>query len=149
MRASLVRETGRVGSSQAASSTTVAGSHRRGDWGVAVERGPDWLFLRLQEDGGAQDGEGRPLAERLWGMIRANRAHRVVLELDRVNAIDDTLIGVIADLESRIRDDGGFVRVCGLSETNLERLRSSGRAEGLPHFESRTEAVGPRCGAAP
>ena len=107
------------------------------------------MFLRLQEDGEAEDGEGAPLAERLWSMIRANRAHRVVLELDRVDAIDDTLIGAIADLGTRIRDDGGFVRVCGLSESNLERLRSSGRADGLPHFESRTAAVGPRCGAAP
>jgi anti-anti-sigma regulatory factor len=73
----------------------------------------------------------------------------VVLELDRVDAIDDTLIGAIADVGIRMRGDGGFVRVCGLSEPNLKRLRLSGRADGLPHFESRTAAVRPRCGAAP
>ena len=73
----------------------------------------------------------------------------MVLELNRVDAIDDTLIGAIADLESQIRDDGGFVRVRGLSDTNRGRLRSSGRADGLPHVESRTGAVGPRCGAVP
>jgi hypothetical protein len=137
------------GVSQVGRSTSVVESHRADDWGVAVERGPDWLFLRLQEDGDAADGEGRPQAERLWGMIRANRAHRVVLELDRVDSMDDTLINAIADVGTRMRGDGGFVRVCGLSEPNLERLRSSGRAEGLPHFKSRTAAVGPRCGAAP
>ena len=149
MRASQVPGTVQTSSTQADSSRRAPEPHHAHDWAVAVERGPDWLFLRLQDDGGAEDGEGRPLAERLWGMIRANRAHRVVLELDRVDAIDDSLIGAIADLEARIRDDGGFVRVCGLSETNLGRLRSSGRADGLPHFESRTEAVAPRCGAAP
>ena len=138
-----------LGTSQTGRSTPASGSHQAHDWGVAVERGPDWLFLRLQEDGEATDGDDCPLAERLWGMIRANRAHRVVLELDRVDAIDDTLIGAIADVETRMRGDGGFVRVCGLSEPNLKRLRSSGRADGLPHFESRTAAVRPRCGAAP
>jgi len=144
MHASQVRSV-----SQAVRSTPASGSHQAHDWGVAVERGPDWLFLRLQEDGESTDGDDCPLAERLWGMIRANRAHRVVLELDRVDAIDDTLIGAIADVETRMRGDGGFVRVCGLSELNLKRLRSSGRADGLPHFESRTAAVRPRCGAAP
>jgi anti-anti-sigma regulatory factor len=125
------------------------GSRRGPDWGVAVERGPDWLFLRLKEGGGVEDGGGRPLAERLWGMIRVNRAHRVVLELEHVPAVDDTLIDAIVDVGARLRDDGGFVRVCGLSPANLERLRSSGRADGLTHFDSRTAAVGPRCGAAP
>ncbi|MBU6222687.1 MAG: hypothetical protein KGR24_08045 [Planctomycetes bacterium] len=47
------------------------------------------------------DGEGLPLAERLYGMIRANRGHRVVLEFDRMEAIDDTLIGAIADVGPR------------------------------------------------
>lgn len=150
MHASQFKGTSQVpGADRAGQASAVAATHRVHDWGVAVERGPDWLFLRLQEDGEASDGEGHPLAERLWGMIRANRAHRVVLELDRVDAIDDTLIGAIADVGTRLRGDGGFVRVCGLSEPNLERLRSSGRADGLPHFESRTAAVGPRCGATP
>lgn len=137
------------GDARGGRSTRVVEPDHAHDWGVAVERGPDWLFLRLEEDGEATDGEGCPLAERLWGMIRANRAHRVVLELDRVDAIDDTLIGAIADVGTRMRGDGGFIRVCGLSGPNLERLRSSGRVNGLSHFESRTAAVGPRCGAAP
>jgi anti-anti-sigma regulatory factor len=149
MRVSQVRGSIQAGSFPAGSPTVVPGALHAQDWGVKVERGPDWLFLRLQEDGEAAGGDGGPLSERLWGMIRANRAHRVVLELDRVDAIDDSLIGAIADVSTRMRDDGGFVRVCGLSESNLERLRSSGQADGLTHFESRTAAVGPRCGAAP
>lgn len=120
------------------------------DWGVAVERGPDWLFLRLHDDeSGSSAGDRQPLAERLWSMIRVNRAHRVVLELDRVEAVDDMLIGAIADVGTRVRDDGGLVRVCGLSKPNLERLQSSGCLAGLAHFATRTAAVGPRCGAAP
>lgn len=144
MHASRVRE-----DAQAGRPTTGQGGGEAHDWGVAVERGPDWLFLRLQDDAAAAAGDARPLAERLWSMIRVNRAHRVVLELDRVESIDDTLIDALADVGTRIRDDGGLVRVCGLSEPNLRRLRSSGCLGGIPHFDSRTAAIGPRCGAVP
>jgi MFS superfamily sulfate permease-like transporter len=118
-----------------------------GGWDVAVERGPDWLFLRLAHDGAKAGRE--PLADRLLGMIRVNHAHRVVLELDRVRSIDDTLIDALAAVGSRVRDDGGLVRVCGLSDGDLRRLRSSDRASDLPHFESRSAAVGPRSTAVP
>jgi MFS superfamily sulfate permease-like transporter len=107
-----------------------------------VERGPDWLFLRVERDAAKPGGE--PLADHLLGMIRMNHAHRVVLELDRVRSIDDTLINAIAAVGSQVRDDGGLVRVCGLSDGDLRRLRSSDRAGDLPHFESRAAAVGPR-----
>ena len=115
MQASRVR-----GGGQAEGSATEHPGRRRHDWGVAVERGPDWLFLRLHDDeSGSSAGNRQPLAERLWSMIRVNRAHRVVLELDRVEAVDDMLIGAIADVGTRVRDDGGLVRVCGLSKPNL------------------------------
>ncbi len=74
-------------------------------------------------------------------MIREHRAHRVVLELDRVCSIDDSLIGAIADVGTRVRDDGGLIRVCGLSETNLSRLQSVVCEAQLPHFDSRSAAV--------
>ena len=111
-------------------------------WGVAVERGPEWLFLRIETPAARPGGRDRcPLAEQLWGMIRANRAHRVVVELDRVNSIDDSLIRAIADVGTRVRDDGGLIRVCGLSEPNLSRLQSAVREGQLPHFGSRSAAV--------
>jgi len=118
-----------------------------GGWDVAVERGPDWLFLRLARDEAKAGRES--LADRLLGMIRVNHAHRVVLELDRVRSIDDTLIDALAAVGSSIRDDGGLVRVCGLSDGDLRRLRSSERGCDLPHFESRSAAVGPRSTAVP
>lgn len=111
-------------------------------WGVAVERGPEWLFLRIEvPETRAGAGDRSPLAERLWGMIREHRAHRVVLELDRVCSMDDSLIGAIADVGTRVRDDGGLFRVCGLSEPNLSRLQSVVCEAQLPHFDSRSAAV--------
>ena len=129
------------------SSSGRGGSNARRDWDVAVERGPDWLFLRFENGGdGAADGS---LTERLLGTIRANGAHRVVLELDRVESIDDALLDAITTVGSHVRGDGGLIRVCGLSEGNLRRLRRSAPGSDLPHFESRSAAVGPRCGSMP
>ena len=121
--------------------------HERAGWNVSIERGPDWLFVRLQAGGAI--GAGPALADRLLSVIREHHAHRVVLELDRVDGVDDSLLGALTKVGSRIRDDGGLIRVCGLSTSNLERLKSTGCADTLPHFESRCAAVGPRCGGVP
>lgn len=123
------------------------GAASRSEWDVAVERGPDWLFLRLEN--GTPGAADRPLAERLLGTIQANRAHRVVLELDHVESIDETLLDAITTVGSHVRGDGGLIRVCGLSAGNLQQLRKSAPGSELPHFESRSAAVGPRCGAMP
>jgi MFS superfamily sulfate permease-like transporter len=118
-------------------------------WGVAVERGPDWLFLRLEAPADSRPADGDRLADRICDMIRESHAHRVVLELDRVQSIDDDLIDAISAVGSRVRDDGGLIRVCGLSQPNLQRLRTSVQESGLPHFDSRLAAVGGRGGPLP
>lgn len=123
------------------------GSAPSGGWDVAVERGPDWLFLRLERGGGSQ--VQRPLAERLMQIIRVNHAHRVVLEFDGVEPLDDAILDAIAVVGSRVRDQSGLIRVCGLSAGGVRRLESSDQAGDIPHFESRSAAVGPRSGAMP
>jgi len=122
------------------------GGPRQG-WDVSVERGPEWLFLRLET--GKPGAANRPLVERLLRTIQANRAHRVVLELDHVDSIDDSLLDAITTVGSHVRGDGGLIRVCGLSAGNLRQLRQSAPGSELPHFESRSAAVGARCGAMP
>lgn len=122
-------------------------SSPEGAWEVAVERGPDWLFLRLERgDAAAPSG---PLADRLLDVIRVNHAHRVVVECDRVDAVDDAILDAITTVGSRVRDDGGLIRVCGLSAGDVGRLRTSDTAGDIPHFESRSAAMGPRAGAIP
>lgn len=132
---------------QGAASVDGRAARPAGGWEVAVERGPDWLFLRVERDG--SPARGRPLAEHLLDMIRVNHAHRVVVELNGADRIDDTLIDAIAVIGSRVRDNGGLIRVCGLSDGDVRRLRSSEQAGDIPHFESRSAAVGPRSGAMP
>jgi hypothetical protein len=112
------------------------------DWSVSIDRGPDWLFIRLEPPRRlGDDAVVDRLDDHVWQTIREHGAHRVVLELDRVQAINEGLIDMIAAVGTRVRDDGGLLRVCGLSRPNLDRLRRSTNAADVPHFGSRAEAV--------
>jgi len=108
---------------------------------IEVERGPDWLFVRVA--GAAVAGQGE-LTRSVWEAIREHGASRVVLELDHVDTIDEALGGAIGEIGTRVRDAGGLIRICGLSEPKLARLRSVAAAAGVPHFDTRSDAVGGR-----
>lgn len=110
---------------------------------IEVERGPDWLFVRIA--GGAVAGQG-DLTTCVWETIREHGASRVVLELDHVEAVDEALGGAIGELGTRVRDAGGLIRICGLSQPKLSRLRSVVAASRVPHFDTRSDAVGGRGG---
>lgn len=113
--------------------------------GLEIERGPDWLFVQVADVDGERTGH---LAESLWEAIREHGASRVVLELDRVEHVDEALGDAIAEIGTRVRDAGGLIRICGLSPAKLSRLRSVPAVSAVPHFDSRSEAVGTRrCGA--
>lgn len=115
------------------------------EWATRVERGPDWLFVRLEAAANDAPSLTEPeLADAVWGMLRANQTHRVVLELDSVQSLDEGLIDAIVNLGTRVRKEGGLIRVCGLKEPNLAKLRACHRAELIPHFGSVPEAVGSR-----
>lgn len=132
---------------QGVAAAEAGASAESGGWDIAVDRGPDWLFLRLER--GGTTGAERPLADRLMQIIRVNHAHRVVVEFDGVDPLDDAILDAIAVVGSQVRDHGGLIRVCGLSAGGARRLESSDQAGDLPHFESRSAAVGPRSGAMP
>jgi len=114
-------------------------------WELAAERGPDWLFVRV-ESSSPEAANREDLADAIWAMIREHHANRVVLELHQIDAIDEPLIGAIAEIGTRVRREGGLIRACGLSQLNLERLEKT-TSSGVPHFGTRSEAVGTRgCG---
>jgi hypothetical protein len=109
-----------------------------GTGGIRVERGPDWLFVALDEPAVSRTD----LADGVCRLVRASMAHRVVLELDGVAAVDERLAAAIGLIGARVREDGGLVRICGLSGDNLSRLQAVSAAATVPHFGSRAEAVG-------
>jgi len=87
---------------------------------------------------------GGDLVDSIWDMLQSHHANRLVLELDCVDTLDDSLLADISRLGTKVQAEGGMIRVCGLSEPNLMKLRACPEAEHVPYFANREEAVGSR-----
>jgi anti-anti-sigma factor len=110
------------------------------EWAVEIDRGPDWLFIRLRPPAGPDAGEV-PLAEMIWQRLEQSFCHRVVLELDDVRMLRSWMIGELVKLHKRLTATGGMMRLCGLSETNQEALRACRLDSRFPAYRNRTDAV--------
>jgi len=109
-------------------------------WELDVERGPDWLLVRVQTL--APVGSERPsLAEHLWSLLEQHFTYRLVLELDKVPVLDSYLIGQLLELCRRIEEHDGVMRLCGLSSYNRQVLHACRGDEHLLPYEDREEAV--------
>ena len=98
-------------------------------WQSDVERGPDWLFIRLHGPQGVSH-RGTALAESLWDSINQHFVYRVVLELDAIGPLDSYLVGQLVLLHKLLHTHGGVLRLCNLSHDNqqvLHTLRLDGR----------------------
>ena len=118
-------------------------------WNLEVERGPDWLFVRptwlsesCESPSMSDHGwESPPLTDHLLSLMRQNMTSRLVLECDNIPRIDSALVGQLLRLRRILNEQGGFVRLCGLSDENESVLRACGIGESLPIFRDRQEAV--------
>ena len=101
-----------------------------------VDRGPDWLFVRLHP--GEQHDH---LADQLWAMLTQHFIYRLVLEMDEVAFLPSTMIGQLVMLHKRVLQHEGTLRLCGLSPQCKEALHLCRLDQALPNFECRTDAV--------
>jgi len=109
-------------------------------WTMDVERGPDWLFLRLHSPK-KESRDCRGVAEQVWEVMQQHFARRVVLELQEVKALNSRLIGQLVLLQKRICAGGGTMRICGLSDANRDALQIVRLNERLPCYCNREDAV--------
>jgi anti-anti-sigma factor len=105
-----------------------------------VERGPDWIFVRVNPPEGSWD-EVPPLAEAVWAVLEQSFTYRVVLELDQLPLLRSCLIGQLVMLAKRVHSHDGLLRVCGLSPENHQVLSASRLSTVLPNYHDRGEAV--------
>lgn len=109
-------------------------------WNLALERGPDCLFVRLLSP--ADDAlEAPPLTETIWSLLEEHFTHRLVLEMQHVEVLSSYAIGQLVMLNRRIQAHGGMMRLCGLSEAargSLAMVRLDGR---FPNYADRWDAV--------
>jgi anti-anti-sigma factor len=107
------------------------------DWQLEVERGPDWLFVRILPGVSPPD----QIAERVWELADRHFIYRLVLEMDEVHFLPSQLMGQLVMLQKRATQHGGGLRLCGLKTECAEALHLCRLDQALPHFESRKSAV--------
>jgi anti-anti-sigma factor len=106
-----------------------------------VERGPDWLLVRVRGFCSTKNSESPPLADSLWRLLEQHFTYRLVLELDEVEVLDSELIGQLNRLYRRIEEHDGVMRLCGLSACNRRALHACRLDDKLLPYEDRVEAV--------
>jgi anti-anti-sigma factor len=110
------------------------------EWTMDVERGPEWLFVRLHgPDNG--EAEGTELANRVWAALEQHFTYRLVLELDDVPLLRSYMLGQLVMLHKRIHSHGGMLRLSGLSDVNLEALKACRLDHSFSRYATREDAV--------
>ena len=104
-----------------------------------VERGPDWLLVKLA--GPADGAEWAGLADTLSSLSSQHFTYRFVLDCEELVLIDSALIGQLLLVERRMRQHGGLLRLCGLSAASQQALHQCRLDGRLPHFANRTQAI--------
>ena len=114
-------------------------------WELDVQRGPDWLLVKVKNQSEEIEAESPPLADWIWDLLQCHFTYRLVLELDQVGLLDSHLIGQLVRLYQRICEHDGVMRLCGLSRRNRQVLRTCRLSEYFLPYGSREEAVMGRC----
>ncbi len=109
----------------------------RDDWGVDVDRGPDWLFVKLNP-GKQEPGD---MADKLWSLANRHFIYRLVLEMDKVDQIPSRLMGQLITLQKRVLQRDGALRLCGLTAECAAALHFCRLDKALPNYECREDAV--------
>ena len=105
-----------------------------------VERGPDWLLVRVGSLDMAEP-DAIPLAEQVWSLLRQHFTYRLVLELDQIDLLTGGLVGQLVQLQRRIEKHGGLMRLCGLSPDNRQVLQTCGLDDRFLPYQDRQEAI--------
>ena len=110
------------------------------EWTTDIDRGPDWLFVRLRPPRQGDTGE-IALAEMIWQKLEQSFCHRVVLELNDVTFLRSWMVGELVRLHKRVTAHGGMLRLCGVSVASQDVLRTSRLDDRFPSYRNRTDAV--------
>jgi hypothetical protein len=104
-----------------------------------VDRGPNWLFVKLRNKT-APRGATPKIADKLWSISSRHFIYRLVVELDEVEQLPESWVDELSELQHRLTECGGALRLCGLSPESEETVTTHGEGH-LTNHATRTEAV--------
>ncbi len=109
-------------------------------WKIELERGPDWLFVKLYGPfGDTADATG--IAESISLMMQQDLVRRIVLELDGLSELPPDFLQELFELRDLVDREGGILRLCGLRNEHWDELEMRDFSRRFAPFRSREEAV--------
>ena len=106
---------------------------------VDVERGPGWLLVRVRDL--ETSGDAADLADQLWEIATRHFTYRMVVDLDQLPLLDSQLVGQLLQLQARLAERNGMLRLCGVSPSNRRVLRACNADKHLIPYRTREEAI--------
>ena len=110
-----------------------------------VDRGPNWLFVRVPADGFSRAGKEKSsslsLADQMWKLCSRHFVYRMVLELQDVTEIDDRAADELLRLQKMLAKHDGALRLCGLPSKCSRKILNLMHRGILTDYDSRLEAV--------
>ena len=105
-----------------------------------VDRGPNWLFVKLRPNKAPRAAVPQ-LADKLWSISTRHFIYRLVVEVDGKEQLPAGWMEELADLQQRLTECGGALRICGASPDPEQSLASGYLDCALSTSASRVGAV--------
>lgn len=110
------------------------------DWELEAERGPEWLIIRVHAPV-REIHSGGNLAEEICHIMQQSFTKRVVIELRDLARLSQPFLNELALLQEKIAEQGGMLRLCGLSERNQEELSEYDQLHRFCVYHNSEEAI--------
>jgi hypothetical protein len=107
---------------------------------LSVDRGPNWLFIRLRPKRNFAEDVPQ-IADELWSIASRHFIYRLVLELDELRQMPVSLVDQLVILQERLVQSRGSLRICGLSADCAQMLCDRELDAALPNYATRQAAV--------
>jgi anti-anti-sigma regulatory factor len=108
---------------------------------LRVDRGPNWLFVKLRPGDKPAAAAPPKMADELWSISSRHFIYRLVLEMDEFDSLPSGMMGQLVLLQERLTQCGGALKICGLSPECEVVLHECQLEAALPNHATRVEAV--------
>jgi len=108
---------------------------------MRVDRGPNWLFVKLRPEDALDQPVPPKMADELWSISSRHFIYRLVLEMDEFDSLPPGMMGQLVLLQERLAQCGGALRICGLTPECEEVLQECHLEAALPNHATRVAAV--------